>query len=230
MRLLVTELGADVNLATPEDAFFPLYVAAQNGDVAMVRCLGKEFGADIDKTTDHGATPLHVAAMEGHMAVMKCLVEELGADVTKLDSYGRSLLFMSIFNGNLQVVQSLVDELGANVNQSTHDGRTPLGLASAGKHMSIAAYLIKKGANPQASAPEFGTAADVSRKTGAPAEQTAYLEAKAHCTNPDCSGAGIKKCTGCKQARYCGQNCQLAHWPAHKAKCKQRSAANDEKK
>jgi hypothetical protein len=46
-----------------------------------------------------------------------------------------------------------------------------------------------------------------------------YLNAKAHYSNPDCSGAGRKKCTGRKQARYCGQSCQLAHWKAHKAKC-----------
>jgi hypothetical protein len=41
-----------------------------------------------------------------------------------------------------------------------------------------------------------------------------------HCSNPACAGAGIKKCTGCKEVRYCGQECQLAHWPAHKADCK----------
>jgi hypothetical protein len=32
------------------------------------------------------------------------------------------------------------------------------------------------------------------------------------------------KCTGCKQARYCGKVCQLAHWKAHKSDCKQWSA------
>jgi ankyrin repeat protein len=117
-------------------------------------------------------------------------------------------------------VRFLVEELGADVNQGTHDGRTPLSASSAGKHQSIAAYLIKKGANPQAVAHGFGTLGDISRRFGGSAEQTAYLEAKMHCSNPGCSGAGLKKCTGCKQARYCGQQCQLAHWPAHKADCK----------
>jgi hypothetical protein len=32
------------------------------------------------------------------------------------------------------------------------------------------------------------------------------------------------KCTGCKQARYCAEECQLAHWKAHKADCKRWSA------
>jgi ankyrin repeat protein len=96
----------------------------------------------------------------------------------------------------------LVEECGADVNQATHDGRTPLGVASAGKHKSITAWLIKKGANPQAFNSAFGTVADISRKVGASAEQTAYLEVKMYCSNPGCSGAGLKKCTGCKQARY----------------------------
>jgi hypothetical protein len=51
-------------------------------------------------------------------------------------------------------------------------------------------------------------------------EQPEYLVAKAHCSSPGCRGTGLKKCTGCKQARYCGQTCQLAHWKAHKADCK----------
>jgi hypothetical protein len=69
------------------------------------------------------------------------------------------------------------------------------------------------------------TAADLSRVSGASAEQTAYLEAKTHCSNTGCSGAGIMKCTRCRQARYCGeQSVPLAHWKAHKADCKRWSA------
>jgi len=30
----------------------------------------------------------------------------------------------------------------------------------------------------------------------------------------------LKKCGGCLQRLYCGQVCQAAHWPAHKAECK----------
>jgi hypothetical protein len=78
---------------------------------------------------------------------------------------------------------------------------------------------MRHGADPQAVAPAFGTAAHISKVDGAPPEQTAYLEAKTHCSNPGCAGAGLKKCTGCKQVRYCGQQCQLAHWAAHKADC-----------
>jgi hypothetical protein len=118
------------------------------------------------------------------------------------------------------VVRCLVDEGGADVNQASHDGSTLLMVATSMKHRRVIAYLLQHGANPHISAPNLGAAVDISRSVKAPPEQIAYLEAKKHCSNPGCAGAGLKKCTGCKQVRYCGQQCQLAHWPAHKANCK----------
>jgi ankyrin repeat protein len=218
VRFLV-KLGADVSLRTRSGAT-PLYVAAGKGHLDILRCLAQELVADVNLARHDGSTPLMLAAQEGHLAAVRFLVHDLGAKVNKLDAQGRSPLFMAAFNGQMEVMRYFVEERGADVNQATHDGSTPLSAASAGKFKKLAAWLIKKGANPQASDLTFGTAADVSRNFGASAEQTAYLEAKMHCSYPGCSGAGIKKCTGCKKARYCGQQCQLAHWPEHKADCK----------
>ena len=72
---------------------------------------------------------------------------------------------------------------------------------------------------------QLGTAADFSKHFGAPAEQTAYLEARTHCAKPGCGGAGLKKCAGCLEVFFCSSNCQVAHWPAHKADCKRRVEA-----
>jgi hypothetical protein len=47
----------------------------------------------------------------------------------------------------------------------------------------------------------------------------AAVSTKGHCSNPGCSGMGLKKCTRCKQVSYCGQPCQLAHWSVHKGRC-----------
>jgi ankyrin repeat protein len=221
---LVKELGAHVDLAA-EDGATPLHHAAQVVHLTVVRILVKELDADVNFRTLKGSTALYAAAQNGHLDVVICLVKELGANADIAMLNGTTPLHMAAFyDGHLDVVQFLVDELGADVNRVAHNGRTALGFASAGNHKSIAAYLIKKGADPQASEHKYGTAADISRIVGAPAEQTAYLEAKMHCSYPSCSGGGIKKCTGCKQERYCGERCQLAHWPAHKADCKRWSA------
>ncbi|KAL4458300.1 hypothetical protein ABPG75_013165 [Micractinium tetrahymenae] len=42
---------------------------------------------------------------------------------------------------------------------------------------------------------------------------------------PTCSGCGkpsleLRACSSCRLARYCGRECQLAHWKEHKAACK----------
>jgi hypothetical protein len=88
------------------------------------------------------------------------------------------------------------------------------------KSYEVVKWLVKAGADTQ-------DAAHLSRGVGASAEQTAYLEAKTHCSSLGCSGAGVKKCTGCRQVRYCETACQLAHWKAHKADCKRVTKISD---
>ena len=46
------------------------------------------------------------------------------------------------------------------------------------------------------------------------------------CSNPACSEPGNLKCGRCKNARYCGQDCQRSQWSAHKAACKAASQSN----
>jgi ankyrin repeat protein len=43
----------------------------------VVRCLLKDFGADVNQAMENGTTPLMVAAESGHSAVVQCL----GVDV-----------------------------------------------------------------------------------------------------------------------------------------------------
>jgi hypothetical protein len=122
------------------------------------------------------------------------------------------------------MVQCLVKELGADINLATQNGSTALMMAAEKMHYKIVRFLLKHGASPQASHPECGTAADISKFSGAPGEQTAYLQARTHCANPDCTNAGLKKCERCLQVYFCASACIRAHWPAHKAECKAAAA------
>jgi ankyrin repeat protein len=83
VRILVEMLGADVNQADEQDdrGCTPLLIVAMQGNLTMVKCLVKEFGADVSLASEEGHAPLHAAAENGHLAVMICLVKELGADV-----------------------------------------------------------------------------------------------------------------------------------------------------
>jgi ankyrin repeat protein len=190
----------------------------------MVRCLLEEAGADLNIANHEGIAPYWIAASNARLDVMRYLVKELGADINQGRHNGATALYVAAQRGHLAVVRCMVTELGADVNLATHNGSTPLMIASAGKHMDVVKYLIKAGADPQVTSMWGTTAEDHSNKCGASMEQTAYLKAKTHCSNSSCSGAGLLKCTGCRQARYCGEPCQFAHWKAHKADCKLWSA------
>jgi hypothetical protein len=173
-----------------------LFIAAENGDLDVVKLLVRELSAAVNQRSYEGCTPLYIAATNGHLD---------------------------------DVVRRLVKEFGADVNQATKVGGTPVMTAAQNKFGEIAAFLIKYGANPLVYSPNVGTAADISRRSGAPEEQTAYLEARTHCAKPGCDGAGVKKCAGCVKVYYCCRECQLAHWRAHKAECWRSVAATASK-
>jgi ankyrin repeat protein len=218
-QCLVRELGADVNQADAK-ARTPLLIATHLGSLRMVKWLAIEVGADVNKAGGNGFTPVFAAAGMGHLALVRCLVKELGADINQADIKGCSPLFFAAQEGGLEVVKCMVVELGAEVNQANEDGFTPLMVAANNKHHEVVRYLLKHGANPQASHSRYGTAANISKILGAPAEETTYLEARTHCANPDCTNAGLKKCERCLQAYFSGNACIRVHWPAHKAECK----------
>jgi ankyrin repeat protein len=219
VRFIIKELGVDVNQAD-ERGWTALHAAAQWGHESLVRCMVRELSADVNQAKMNGATPLHIATQCGHESLVRCMVRELGADINQAKMNGATPLFIASEQGHESLVRCMVKELGADVNKSMHDGRTPLMVAAHNKHDKIVVFLLKYGADAQASS-EFGTAADVSKGTGAPAKQTAYLEARTHCANSGCSGAGLKKCAGCLVVFYCGRPCQLAHWSVHKAECRE---------
>jgi hypothetical protein len=187
--------------------------------------LVKELGADVNQRDKQGFPALATAAYAGRHHFSRYLVEELGADLNIPSTSGQTPLSFAAARGHLPVVRILL-QLKADIDRRNNDGATPLMIASFGKHDKIVKWLVKAGADTSASLHRVigSTAAFASETAGTSAEQTAYLEAKTHCSNVGCTGAGIMKCTGCKQARYCEEACQLAHWKAHKVDCRRWSA------
>jgi ankyrin repeat protein len=170
----------------------------------------------------NGCSTVYAAAESGDEHVVRCLLNECGADVSQPNTCGSTALHVAASKGHEHVVRCLVKECGADIDQANNNGVTPLTVAVADKHTKIAVWLTRHGADSQVSHPHGGTAANMSKILGAPAEQTAYLEARTHCANPGCDGAGHRRCAGCAVIQYCHKTCQIAHWPAHKAECKRR--------
>jgi hypothetical protein len=132
LRILIEELGADVNKSVAPDGCFPLYIAAQNGHMAALRCLVMEFGAYVNQamSINECRTPLHAASQNGHLAVVRCLVKELGADPNQADTNGCTPLYMAAQQGWVSVVICLVKECGADLNRAKPSGSTPLDIAA----------------------------------------------------------------------------------------------------
>jgi ankyrin repeat protein len=117
----------------------PLYLAAMKGRVEVVVLL-LEHGADVSTTDNDGAAPLHIASPTGHVSVCSILLEK-GADVAVKRDDGGTPLHYAAFHGHATVVQLLFDK-GADVQAKTNGGGgTPEDLATAGKHLQVAAML-----------------------------------------------------------------------------------------
>jgi ankyrin repeat protein len=218
VQCLVVELGADVNQAT-EDGATPLYIAAQKGHLDVVRYLVTELGADVSQAHVNGATPLYIAAQMGHLDVVRCLVGEFGADVHLANHSGTTPLYVAAYFGHLEILR-LSEDFGAGVNRERHNGFTPLMTAAQTNNQPLIKHLVHQGAHVRAVSKSGSTVITELKAAGATAAQIVYLEVRECCANPGCDGGGRKRCCVCKEMRYCGMACRVAHWRAHRAGCR----------
>jgi uncharacterized protein len=147
-RLLAA--GADVNVAQPGGET-PLMTAARAGNAAAVRLLlarGAHVGA---RESSRGQTALMWAAAENNAEVVKLLVEA-GADVHERSRAGAlSPLLFAVRGGHIAASLALIDA-GAPVGEALPDGTSALVLAVVNAHYELAAALLERGADANASA------------------------------------------------------------------------------
>jgi hypothetical protein len=78
--VLATELGADVNEATPQGVT-ALILAADSDHLDVVQCLVTELGASIGNEDNHSGTALLVSARSGHYAILRWFLEHTDASM-----------------------------------------------------------------------------------------------------------------------------------------------------
>jgi ankyrin repeat protein len=142
--------GADANSAMP-DGETVLMTAARTGKVEAIRALlaqGAKVGA---REPAKGQTALMWAAAENNAAAIKVLVEA-GAGVQERSAGGSFTPFLfAVRGGHIDAARALLDA-GAKIEDTLPDGTSPLVLATINAHYELAAFLLERGANPNAAA------------------------------------------------------------------------------
>jgi ankyrin repeat protein len=119
---LLIRAGADVKLAD-RYGVTPLYLAAVNGNAAMIKLL-IDAGADPNSVDPTGETTLMAAARIGDLESVKTLLDR-GAKVDTADAtYQQTALMIAVREDHADVVRLFI-ERGANVNAKTRTGQTP---------------------------------------------------------------------------------------------------------
>ena len=157
----------------------PLMTCAYTGNVEAVKSL-LVLGADVNaKGSERGQTALMWAAAQKHPEVVEALVEQ-GADLdarsatlplytpriinkssgAAIEFYSKNVYFPKVkggftplmFAGQAGALDSarILLAAGADVNAATPDDGSALVLASSNGHQEVALFLLRKGANPNA--------------------------------------------------------------------------------
>jgi ankyrin repeat protein len=140
--------GANPNTAMP-DGETVLMTAARTGKVDVVKALIAR-GADVHASErSRGQTALMWAAAENNAGAVKALIEA-GARINERSKNGSFTPYLfAVRAGNVETSRVLIDA-GAKVDESLPDGTTALVLATINAHYEQAAFLLDKGANPNA--------------------------------------------------------------------------------
>lgn len=146
---LLSRLGAQIDLATPEEGFTATHLAAMHGDGLALSTL-LELGANANAVAlENEFTPLDFAACKGHINAMYVL-SKFKANPATQDSQGISSLYLAVDNSYVEAVQFLV-HIGASIDQKDKLGNTVLHVAANkdSKKMIEILVLLKADVNAQ---------------------------------------------------------------------------------
>jgi uncharacterized protein len=164
MKLIIQAIVFNALSLIPLASFGQSYEAflraVEEGDAKVVsEYLGK--GIDPNTSDRGGHTALMIASRLGHESLVALLVERK-ADLLRRSPQGDSALMMASLKGHLGVARILVDR-GAPVKQ---DGWAPLHYAAFEGRDQMVRYLLDKGADKDALAPNGYTALMLAARNG----------------------------------------------------------------
>lgn len=138
------ETSDTLNSADHKDGVTPLFLAAREGHVEIVKALIAK-GANVNVGEDEGWTSLHSACMNSHIAVVRELIAGgANANVAEFER-GITPLSLAVGNSDLQIVKELISNGGALADMPDKGGTTPLFRAVNKGRLNVVRELIKNG-------------------------------------------------------------------------------------
>lgn len=124
--------------------FTPLFYAAENGNVAIIRYLVQDAKARIDEVDTNGNTALFYSVDRGDYQTVQELLD-LGANPNKANRQGTTPLMQAMREGHGPVAELLL-EAKADPNARDYTGNTVIDWARRGRQPSLESLLRKYGA------------------------------------------------------------------------------------
>jgi ankyrin repeat protein len=170
VRLLVAA-GADINTVFTDGQGFPktpLICAAEHSCCSKALQLVLDHGADVlAQPLPARRTALHRAAEAGSVANCRLLLAASKGKLLELqDSQRRTALHCAATRGHLPVVELLHGVYGADLNRPAVGGYTALHLATGGEHTAVMQFLLRNGADVQATSEHEQTALQLAVSKG----------------------------------------------------------------
>jgi ankyrin repeat protein len=134
--------GLDVNKAESKEGRTPLFAAARNGHLEVVKLLVRLLGIDINRADKFRGTPLTASSSLGHTEVVKALLALPGLDTYQTPKDGKTALHRAVFKEHLEIVKILTSVPDATLNKADKDGITPLDAACGKGRTEVVKYLL----------------------------------------------------------------------------------------
>ena len=132
--------------------YFPIHVAARNGDTAMLEVLLK-YGAIIDPEDRKREKPIHLASIKGHIDAARFLIDN-GSNVNEKGHAGKTPMHYASFFGHIELVKMYIQHGGQIEARADYLGTSLLTSVTHSTSNETVLFLIKSGANVHAQNPE----------------------------------------------------------------------------